>query len=128
MPPRSRRSRSRDVRSRSPFRRKDLREKLQEDKVKKELEDMRRQIKMLQTSKKEDFYYLKFSQPGGENEQQMKFVREVKQTMIYDLKTTMAQEFDDKIPPFFAAIVERGEELLNFRMKIIAFAKESALG
>ena len=53
----------------------------------------------------------------------MKFVRDVKQTMIYDLRAT---EFKDKIPPSFTDIVTKGEQLMNFRMKIIAFAEDSS--
>ena len=51
---------------------------------------MRRKIKTLEASTKDDFYYMKFSTPEGGNEQQMKFVREVKQTLVYDLKSTLA--------------------------------------
>ena len=125
-----RRSRSSDwsMRSRSPARIGDLREKLKEEGVKREMADLRRQIKTLQASNKDDYNYLKFALPGGGNEQQMKFVREVKQIMIYDFKTVLAQEFEDKIPPAFTAVVDKGEEIMNFRMKIIAFAEESTLG
>ena len=89
---------------------------------------MRRKIKTLEASTKDDFYYMKFSTPRGGNEQQMKFVREVKQTLVYDLKSTLADEFDEKTPPSFTSIVERGEALMNFRMKIIVFSEESSLG
>ena len=66
--------------------------------------------------------------PGGGNEQQMKFVRDVKQVMIYDLKVALAKEFNDNVPPSFSDIVTKGEKLMNFRLKIIAFAEESQFG
>ena len=58
----------------------------------------------------------------------MKFVRDIKQTMIHDLNSALAMEFKDKIPLSFSGIVSRGEQLMNFRMKIIAFAEASPLG
>ena len=51
--------------------------------------DMKRKIKTLEASTKDDFYCMKFATPGGGNEQQMKFVREVKQTMVYNLKSAL---------------------------------------
>ena len=125
-----RRSRSGDrrVRSKSPVKVGDLREKLKEEAHKKEMADLKRQFKILQDSNKDDFNHLKFALAGGGNEQQMRFVREVKQTMIYDLKAVLAQEFSEKIPPSFTDIVDKGEQMMNFRMKIIAFAEESTYG
>ena len=58
----------------------------------------------------------------------MMFVRDVKQTMIYDLNSALATEFKDKIQPSFSGIVYRGEQMMNFKMKIIAFAEASPLG
>ena len=58
----------------------------------------------------------------------MRFVRDVKQVMIYTLKAALAQEFNEKIPPVFSDIVDKGEQLMNFRLKIIAFAEESTFG
>ena len=106
----------------------DLREKLNEEAHKKEMAELRRQLKIIQDSHKEDFNHVKFSAPGGGNEHQMKFVRDVKQVMIYDLKAALAQEFNEKIPPVFSDIVDKGEQLMNFRLKIIAFAEESTFG
>ena len=125
-----RRSRSGDrrVRSKSPVKVGDLREKLKEEAHKKEMADLKRQFKILQDSNKDDFNHLKFALAGGGNEQQMRFVRDVKQVMIYDLKAVLAQEFNEKIPPLFSAIVDKGEQFMNFRMKIIAFAEESTFG
>ena len=48
--------------------------------------------------------------------------------MIHDLNTALAMEFKDKIPLSFSGFVSRGEQLMNFRMKIIAFAEASPLG
>ena len=90
--------------------------------------ELRRQLKIVQDSHKDDYNHMKFALPGGGNEQQMRFVRDVKQVMIYDLKAVLAQEFNEKIPPLFSAIVDKGEQLMNFRMKIIAFAEESTFG
>ena len=58
----------------------------------------------------------------------MKFVRDFKQTMIHDLNAALAMEFKGRIPSSFSDIVTRGEQLMNFRMKIIAFAEDSLLG
>ena len=90
--------------------------------------ELKRQMKAMQDSHKDEFNHVKFGVPGGGNEQQMKFVRDVKQTMIHDLNSALAMEFKDKIPPSFSVIVSRGEQLMNFRMKIIAFAEASPLG
>jgi hypothetical protein len=92
------------------------------------LAELKRQMKAMQDSHKDEFNHVKFGVPGGGNEQQMKFVRDIKQTMINDLKAALAMEFKDKIPPSFSVIVSRGEQLMNFRMKIIAFAEASPLG
>ena len=117
-----------DRRSRSPRRTFDLREKLREEAQKRDLAEIKRQMKVIQDSHKDDFNHVKFGVPGGGNEQQMKFVRDVKQTMIYDLRAALATEFKDKIPPSFSDIVTKGEQLMNFRMKIIAFAEDSSYG
>ena len=85
-------------------------------------------MKALQDSHKDDFNHVKFGNPGGGNEQQMKFVRDCKQTMIHDLNAALAMEFKGGIPTLFSDIVTRGEKLMNFRMKIIAFAENSSLG
>ena len=85
-------------------------------------------MKAMQDSHRVEFNHVKFGVPGGGNEQQMKFVRDVKQTMIHNLNSALAMEFKDKIPPSFSGIVSRGEQLMNFRMKIIAFAEASPLG
>ena len=85
-------------------------------------------MKAMQDSHKDEFNHVKFGVPGGGNEKQMKFVREIKQTMIHDLNYALAMEFKDKIPPSFTVIVSRGEQLMNFRMKIIAFVESSSLG
>ena len=130
----SRRPRSRESgerRSRSARRRTfDLREKLlrKDEGQNRELAEIKRQMKAMQDSHKDDFNHVKFGNPGGGNEQQMKFVRDCKQTMIHDLNAALAMEFKDKIPSSFSDIVTRGEKLMNFRMKIIAFAEDSSLG
>ena len=64
--------------------------------------EIKRRMKSMQDSHKDDFNYVKFAVPGGGNEQQMKFVRDIKQTMVYDLKAVLATEFKDKIPPSFS--------------------------
>ena len=123
-----RRSRSGDRMSKSPGKVRDLREKLKEEAQKKEMAELRRQFKIVQDSHKEDYNHMKFALPGGGNKEQMRFVRDVKQIMIYDLKAMLAQEFNEKVPPVFLAIVDKGEQLMKFRMKIIAFAEESTFG
>ena len=117
----SRRSRSRESRerrSRSPRRAFDLREKLlrKDEGQSRELVELKRQMKAMQDSHKDDFNHVKFGVPGRGNKQQMKFVRDVKQTMIHDLNSALAMEFKDKIPPSFLGIVSRDEQLMNFRM------------
>ena len=129
----SRRPRSRESgerRSRSPRRTFDLREKLlrKVEGQSRELAEIKRQMKAMQDSHKDEFNHVKFGVPGGGNQQQMKFVRDIKQTMIHDLNAALAMEFKDKIPPSFSEIVSRGEQLMNFRMKIIAFAEASSQG
>ena len=61
--------------------------------------ELKRQMKVIQDSHKDDYNHVRFGVPGGGNEQQMKFVRDVKQVMIYDLKVALAKKFNDDVPP-----------------------------
>ena len=123
-----RRSRSResgDRRSRSPRRTFDLREKLllKEEGQKRELAEIKRHMKVIQDSHKDDFNHVKFGVPGGGNEQQMKFVRDVKQIIAFAEESTYrwraANEFASLLKHSNDSDMKKQEEAEKRAMKKI---------
>ena len=90
--------------------------------------DMERKMEFMNTSNVDEYQYLRFANANSGNEQQINFARQVRKILVNEVKVELGRLFPVGVPTSLRQIIEKGEETLKFRMKVIAFAESSPYG
>ena len=119
---------SREARRGSAHGMMDLRARLvqqEEQRLADEVRDLRRVVSSLQAKERRPTYP---TMQRKNHAEQMKVLEEIRKLAVDDMKAELARVFPQGGPPSVDAIVEKTEEAINFRCKVIAFADSSNLG